>query len=621
MSTNVQALLDRRAGALAGRTREQAVLLEALDGSGPVVTHVHGIPGVGKSALLRWLAGEAADRGVAVVALDGREIEPTEAGVHHALGDALGQEGRLLLLVDTYELLTMIDPWMRRTLVPGLSADVRVVLAGRQAPSSAWLREYGELVRVLRLENLAPEGAEAVLRARGLPEEDARRVNRVVRGHPLGLVLAGAAIRDGSGMPAEEAATGAIVEDVARTYLDVLDPQTRRVLEAASVTRRTTLSLLAAELPGEAPGEAFARLRTLPFVELGRDGLVVHDAVREATAMRLKALDPRTYRAYRTAAWRCLRAEMRTATRPELWRYTADMLYLIEDRFVRENFFPSVRMDHDVTPAEPGDWDAIAALAADAPDLRGGIEVLRAWWEAVPGAFAVARDPEGTVAGFRCGCEPHEVSPRVIDADPVGSEWRAHLRASPVPRGQRVVWARYGIRRATTSGFDAALAALLLDMKRLYVAMRPELRRIYTEPLAGSTAYCAMTLGYVPVPGSTSLFNDLGPGSVDGWLAGLGARELLEEDEALDVADRRLRLDGAPVDLTRLEAEVLACLQGRAGRAVPREDLLRDVWGHEWSGGSNVVEVVVSGLRKKLGERAAALETVRGVGYRLRDLA
>jgi DNA-binding response OmpR family regulator len=42
------------------------------------------------------------------------------------------------------------------------------------------------------------------------------------------------------------------------------------------------------------------------------------------------------------------------------------------------------------------------------------------------------------------------------------------------------------------------------------------------------------------------------------------------------------------------------------------------VWGHEWTGGSsNVVEVVVSGLRRKLGERAVALQTVRGVGYRL----
>jgi hypothetical protein len=620
MTTNVQALLDRRAGALAGREREQAVLRELLAGDGPVVTHVHGIAGVGKSALMRWLAGEASAHGVAVVALDGREIEPTEQGVRGALGDALDQEGRVLLLVDTYELLRMIDPWMRRTLIPELSADVRVVLAGREAPSNAWLREYGDLVRVVRLENLSPGGAEAVLRAAGLAEDDARRVNRVVGGHPLGLVLAGAAIRDGSGIPLEEAATGTVVEEVARTYLDGLAPDTRRVLEAASVTRRTTLSLLGAELPGEPPGDAFARLRALPFVELGRDGLVVHDAVREATAMRLKALDPRTYRAYRTAAWRSLRGEMRTATRAELWRYTADMLYLIEDRSVRENFFPAVRMDHDVTPAEPGDWDAIAALAADAPNIRGGLEVLRSWWEAVPEAFAVVRDADGRVAGFRCACEPHEVSPRVLDADPVGSEWRAHMRSSPIPRGQSAVWARYGVRRETTEGFDAALAALLLDMKRLYVAKRPELRRIYTEPLAGSTAYCAMTLGYVPVPGSPSLFNDLGPGSVDGWLAGLGARELLDEDEGLDVADRRLRLDGTPVDLTRLEAEVLGHLQSHAGRAVRRENLLRDVWGHEWTGGSNVVEVVVSSLRRKLGDHAASLETVRGVGYRLRDL-
>jgi DNA-binding response OmpR family regulator len=52
-----------------------------------------------------------------------------------------------------------------------------------------------------------------------------------------------------------------------------------------------------------------------------------------------------------------------------------------------------------------------------------------------------------------------------------------------------------------------------------------------------------------------------------------------------------------------------------------REELLREVWGHEWTGaGSNVVEAVVSGLRKKMGDRAGALETVRGVGYRLGPL-
>ena len=52
-----------------------------------------------------------------------------------------------------------------------------------------------------------------------------------------------------------------------------------------------------------------------------------------------------------------------------------------------------------------------------------------------------------------------------------------------------------------------------------------------------------------------------------------------------------------------------------------REELLREVWGHEWTGGSsNVVEVVVSGLRRKPGDRAVALQTVRGVGYRLASL-
>ena len=79
-------------------------------------------------------------------------------------------------------------------------------------------------------------------------------------------------------------------------------------------------------------------------------------------------------------------------------------------------------------------------------------------------------------------------------------------------------------------------------------------------------------------------------------------------------------LDGRRIALTRLECDVLAHLREREGRAVARETLLRDVWGYEWTGGSNVVEVAVSGLRRKLGDRAPALETVRGVGYRLRAL-
>ena len=119
----------------------------------------------------------------------------------------------------------------------------------------------------------------------------------------------------------------------------------------------------------------------------------------------------------------------------------------------------------------------------------------------------------------------------------------------------------------------------------------------------------------------TLLLNDMGPASVDGWLGDVVGRELqAAEDGVLDAGRRRLVLDGRDVDLTRLEFDVLRYLQEREGRPVERATLLREVWGHAWTGGSNVVDVAVSGLRRKLGERAGALQTVRGVGYRLQPL-
>jgi DNA-binding response OmpR family regulator len=99
---------------------------------------------------------------------------------------------------------------------------------------------------------------------------------------------------------------------------------------------------------------------------------------------------------------------------------------------------------------------------------------------------------------------------------------------------------------------------------------------------------------------------DFGPASVEGWLAELGVRQRLAEEED----------EASPSGLTPLEAQVLAYLRAREGQAVERSALLRDVWGYEWTGGSNVVEVAVSSLRRKLGEDAGTIATVRGVGYR-----
>ena len=111
----------------------------------------------------------------------------------------------------------------------------------------------------------------------------------------------------------------------------------------------------------------------------------------------------------------------------------------------------------------------------------------------------------------------------------------------------------------------------------------------------------------------------MGPLSVDGWMAGLVAAELgIEEAGILDVDARELVLDDQRVGLTRLEFEVMHYLYQNDDKAVTRVDLLENIWGYDYEGGINVVDVIIRSLRNKLGESASVIETVRGTGYRYR---
>ncbi|GAA2634840.1 DNA-binding response regulator [Paractinoplanes durhamensis] len=87
----------------------------------------------------------------------------------------------------------------------------------------------------------------------------------------------------------------------------------------------------------------------------------------------------------------------------------------------------------------------------------------------------------------------------------------------------------------------------------------------------------------------------------------------------LDPDGRSASLDGEPLQLSRLEFDLLAYLMQRPGKVVNRRQLLADVWPLE-SRSVETVDVHVTWLRRKLGERAASpryLHTVRGVGIQL----
>ena len=88
----------------------------------------------------------------------------------------------------------------------------------------------------------------------------------------------------------------------------------------------------------------------------------------------------------------------------------------------------------------------------------------------------------------------------------------------------------------------------------------------------------------------------------------------------VDEDSREVRVDGAVVDLTRTEFDLLAALASRPGRVLQRETLLREVWQTDWEGSVRLVEAHMSNLRRKLqaaGLSSPEIRTVRGVGYRL----
>jgi two-component system copper resistance phosphate regulon response regulator CusR len=84
----------------------------------------------------------------------------------------------------------------------------------------------------------------------------------------------------------------------------------------------------------------------------------------------------------------------------------------------------------------------------------------------------------------------------------------------------------------------------------------------------------------------------------------------------LDLARRQARVDGTVSALSDREFRLLQQLVEHADETVSRERLLANVWGYHFDPGSNVVDVCIRRLRKKLGARVA-IETVRNVGYRL----
>ena len=101
----------------------------------------------------------------------------------------------------------------------------------------------------------------------------------------------------------------------------------------------------------------------------------------------------------------------------------------------------------------------------------------------------------------------------------------------------------------------------------------------------------------------------------------LALPELRVADLVLDRATRKVLRGGAPIELTPKEYTVLEYLMRHPGRVMSRTLITEYAWGYHFDPGTNIVDVVINHLRKKIdaGRGQKLISTVRGVGYAIRD--
>ena len=425
------------------------------------VLFVYGPGGVGKTALLAAFAEAVEAAGVPVWRVDLRGVEVSPPGflaaVAGAMGVAdgaaavamLGSRGRRVLLLDTYESAAGLDRWVREDFLPGLGAESRVVVAGRDAPSRGWLEDAGwrDLLRVVALRNLSPDETRAFLRVAGIEEGVHERVLELTHGHPLALSLLVDVLDHGGdvapllGFELGQApdVLGVLLE---RFVAGVPSQRHRRALEVCAHARVTSEDLLRTALGGEDPGALFEWLRGLSFVESGVDGLFPHDLARDVLDADLRWRDRTRYADVHRRVRRHVVARIRAGVGREQQRAAADLHFLHRGNAGIRGFYDWASLGQGYADGlRAGDAEAVVAMV-ERFETPQSVALARFWLGRQPRAFQVFRRPGCEEPfGFAEMLALHAASAAERAADPGAAAMWAYALAHGAPRPGEEVFA------------------------------------------------------------------------------------------------------------------------------------------------------------------------------------
>ncbi|GII96789.1 ATP-binding protein [Sinosporangium siamense] len=574
--------------AFVGREEELEVFRAALRGEGCSVLYVHGPGGIGKSALLRMFAREAAAVGRAVTSVDGR-IAALSPAAFEAEAERVLRDARAVLLVDAFEQVQGLEGWLWEGVLPRVPMGALVVIAGRFPPDMRWRADPGweGALQVLALRGLKLADAHALLDFSDVPHELREPVLAFAGGHPLALRLEAAAVRNGTSSR----------HDVVAALLDQVVGQVpsaahRRALEVCAHAYVTTEDLLRAVLPDDADA-LFQWLRRLPYVESSGLGLFPHDVVREVLETDFRWRDSPAYADMHDRIHAYLADKIRTAADPDVPGAVGALFYLHRvdgpNAVVRDAHRES-EIREDVLRA--GDTDMLRHLAAEG-------ETSAFWAQRRPESFRIYRraatgEPVACCAWL---CLP-KLDEEELAADPVVAAAWAHARATaPLRPCEQLTVGRVWL---LPSGRDDAQVAELITRRLIGNCLRTDLMAwsyiaqwdpspdsverfrhlgmpdVAEKPQQGQPAYSLFAHDWRAAPASAWLERLNRPPVTDTYAAGakLVVLSRAEFTEAVKKALRQIsRLDAlaaSPLTRTRLVTE-------RSGQdpATALHDLLR----------------------------------------------
>ncbi|MEU9383258.1 AAA family ATPase [Streptomyces sp. NPDC048279] len=449
LANQLNAARDR---AFVGRLDELKRFWSALDrmpGTGSVF-YVHGPGGVGKSTLLRRFAAEARDAGrVVVVQVDGRLIDPSPAGFRAEVAEVgrAGTPGGCVLIVDAFEHCQGLEGWLRERYLPRLPENTVVVIAGRQPPSMGWLCDlaWSDALNVLPLGPLDPEAAATFLDRRGVARSVRDSVLAFAGGHPLALSLAASvAIADTHEAASWEPKPDVIAALLAALVGDLPSRTHRLALETAAHVLTTTESLLAAMIGEEQSDSMFAWLRGLPFCEYGRNGLYLHDLVREILDRDFRWRDPHGYEHMHRRTGHYLLNRVRVASEPDMMTAVRALTYLKRYGGMAP-YFQTMEREGDVYDEvlRPDDHEAVIRMAAEAEGEESA-QIVRFWLQENPQDFWLYRNAQtGTPVAFMAWLR---LSRPYVGAavDPVvAAAWEHVSQVDPLRPGEHMLLCRF----------------------------------------------------------------------------------------------------------------------------------------------------------------------------------